>query len=229
MAGNRLLNGQTPNKRVTALDVVRDALRDAILRGDLPGDSRLIQTEIASELGVSTTPVREAMRELASDGLITLDNHRVGVVRRPDWHEMQEIVEMRRVLEPLAIARSMENITTEEIAKARELAESMASEVWDVGAWVRLNIEFHEVFHKATHSVRLGPALIALDTAAGIFAAQAQQLHPEVRERAIADHFALIEAYEAKDSVRALEIENEHVKLPLGASDLAAGKPAAAD
>ncbi|MDH3307694.1 MAG: GntR family transcriptional regulator, partial [Acidimicrobiia bacterium] len=105
----------TISPRVTAAQLVRGTLRAAIVRGDLPGDTRLVQTEIANQLGVSTTPVREAMRDLASEGLIVLDSHRIGTVRKPDWDEMVEIVEIRRSLEAVAVRRSMANITEEEM------------------------------------------------------------------------------------------------------------------
>ena len=94
-------------RRMTAVDLVLSALRAATLRGGILGDSKLIQTEIATQLGVSTTPVREAMRDLASEGLITLDSHRVETVRKPDWDEMVEIVELRRALEGIATTRAI--------------------------------------------------------------------------------------------------------------------------
>lgn len=203
------------SKRVTAVELARDALRNAILRGDLPGGTRLIQTDIANELRISTTPVREAMRELASDGLITLDSHRVGIVRKPDWHEMQDIIEMRHALESMAVSRAMAHITPKELEQARMLAEAMADEDADLGTWVQTNINFHSVFHQATRAVRLIPVLISLDNAAGVFAAQAQLSHPEVRQKGVQGHFELIEAYESKDLERAIAIEHDHSKLPL--------------
>jgi DNA-binding GntR family transcriptional regulator len=217
--GERLRFEPGLSRRVSAVDLVRDALRAAILRGDLPGGSRLVQTEIAAQLGVSTTPVREAMRDLASKGLIVLDSHRIGTVRKPDWNEMVEIVEMRRALEAVAIRRAMENITRGEIELARELANQLSEEE-DIGSWVQKNIRFHSVFHNATKTSRLGGVLLALEEAGGVFVAQAQRLHPEIRKRAIADHLALLDAFETKDTERAIEVQRGHINLPLEAYDL---------
>lgn len=207
------------SQRVTAVDLVRETLRSAILRGDLPGDTRLVQTEIASQLGVSTTPVREAMRDLASEGLITLDSHRIGTVSRPDWDEMVEIVAMRRSLERLAIERAMAHITGEQLQEARSLAGELDAEE-DLGWWVQKNRDFHTIFHRATSTRRLGNLLVALEGAGGVFVAQAQRLHPEIRKRAVADHYGLLEAYEKRDVDRAFEIQYSHISLPLEAFEL---------
>lgn len=206
----------TTSRRATAVDLVRETLRSAILRGDLPGGSRLVQTEIASQLEVSTTPVREAMRDLASEGLITLDSHRIGTVSKPDWDEMTEIVVIRRALERAAIESWMKNLTPEDAERARALADELAG-VENTGTWVQKNNEFHTIFHRAASTRRLGNILIALERAGGVFVAQAQRLVPEVRERAIADHCALLEAYEARNVDRAYEIQHDHVNLPLEA------------
>jgi DNA-binding GntR family transcriptional regulator len=207
------------SRRVTAVDLVRESLRAAILRGDLPGGTRLVQTEIASQLDVSTTPVREAMRDLASEGLITLDSHRIGTVRRPDWEEMSEIVEIRRALERVALQRAMDNITESQMEQARGLADELSEDV-DLGTWVQKNSEFHSIFHWATSTGRLANFLVALESAGGVFVAQAQRLHPDIRERAIADHYALLDAFDARDVDAAFEIQYQHVNLPLEAAKM---------
>jgi DNA-binding GntR family transcriptional regulator len=217
MAERDHLSLTTPvSRRVTAVDLVRETLRSAILRGDLPGDARLVQTEIAAQLDVSTTPVREAMRDLASEGLISLDSHRIGTVRRPDWDEMTEIVEIRRALERSAVERWMEHLTVAELNAAKTLADDLSA-IDDMGTWVQKNIEFHTIFHHATATKRLGTILTALESAGGVFVAQAQRLHPEIRARAVSDHYSLLAAYEARDIDRACEIQHDHVNLPLEA------------
>jgi DNA-binding GntR family transcriptional regulator len=221
---DRLRIDVSRSRRITAVDLVRDALRSAILRGDLAGGSRLVQTEIATQLDVSTTPVREAMRDLASEGLITLDSHRIGTVRKPDWDEMVEIVDMRRCLEEQAMRRAMAGITTDELAQAREIATDLAEEE-DVGSWVQANIRFHSIFHRATRGRRLSALLVALEEAGGVFVAQAQRLHPEIRRRAVEDHFALLDAFAAGDLDRAVEIQMRHITLPLDASEMDADHP----
>lgn len=205
--------------RVTVVDLVRDTLRAAILRGDLAGDTRLVQTDIATQLGVSTTPVREAMRDLASEGLILMDSHRIGTVRMPDWQEMVEIVEIRRALDELATRQTMANITEEELDEATRLADDLATEE-DLGSWVQKNSQFHSIFHEATRTSRLGVILRALEEAAGVFVAQAQRLHPEIRKRALVEHVALLEAYRSGDHERALAIQQGHFNLPLEFAEL---------
>lgn len=207
------------SRRVTAVELVRESLRAAILRGDLPGGTRLVQTEIASQLDVSTTPVREAMRDLASEGLITLDSHRIGTVRKPDWEEMSEIVEIRRALERVAMQRAMNNITETQLASARDLADQLAGDV-DLGTWVQRNIDFHSVFHWATSTGRLANFLVSLESAGGVFVAQAQRLHPDIRKRAVSDHYALLDAFGSGDVDAAVEIQYGHVNLPLEAAEI---------
>ena len=82
--------------RQTAHEYVREVLRRAILSGDIPVGSRLVQAELATTLEVSTTPVREALRDLASEGLIQFDPHRGAVVSELSGEELQEIYEIRR-------------------------------------------------------------------------------------------------------------------------------------
>jgi DNA-binding GntR family transcriptional regulator len=200
--------------QVTAHEFVRETLRGAILRGDLVGGTRLVQAEVARWLDVSTTPVREALRDLSTEGLIVLHNHRGGSVRELDWEEMQEIVLVRQQLEQLAVSTGVERITETELGRAEMLCELMVDEP-DLGMWVDLNRRFHFVLHDAMKSPRLIDIVKRLEESAAIFIARAQRQNPEIRRQANADHIALIAAYRRRDSTAALEIQARHLLLPL--------------
>ena len=204
-------------KRATAVTLVHDVLHSAILRGDLPGNSRLVQTEIAQQLGVSTTPVREAMRDLATAGFIVMESYKIGIVCQPGWEEMEEIVGIRRALEPMALDLAMKHADDAFLDEAEARAVELR-DISDVGTWVQMNSAFHSMFHRRTHTKRLVGLLEGLENAGGLFVAQAQRLQPEIRDRAVADHFDLIEAFRNRDLARAIEIQHEHLSLPLLAS-----------
>lgn len=82
-------------------------LRDAILQGQFgPGDS-LVISSLAEQMGLSATPLREALRNLAADGLVVLQSHGSARVAEVDLHEANEIYELRLLLEPMALERSV--------------------------------------------------------------------------------------------------------------------------
>jgi DNA-binding GntR family transcriptional regulator len=200
--------------RRTAHEFVKDSLRRAILRGDLSGGARLIQADLASMLNVSTTPVREALRDLATEGLITLDRHRGGVVRELNWEEMEEIRLIRHQLEPLAVRLVVERITEEQLGEAERLRQRMSKER-DLGNWVELNTQFHLVFHESTGVIRLISILKGFEEASTVYVAQAQRWHPEIRKRADDEHQALIEAFRARDEERAAAVMQGHAAMPI--------------
>jgi DNA-binding GntR family transcriptional regulator len=198
--------------RRTAHELVRDTLRRAILRGDLHGGARLVQADIAASLDVSTTPVREALRDLATEGLITLDRHRGGVVRELNWADMEEIAAIRAELEPLAMRLVVDRVTDADLDEAQRLVERMLG-ADDLAAWVELNAAFHSVVHDASASPRLASILRTLEDSSTIYVAQAQRWHPEIRRRAEAEHVALVEALHARDHARAVKLAADHAVL----------------
>lgn len=200
--------------RRTAHELVRDALRRAILRGDLHGGARLVQADIAASLDVSTTPVREALRDLATEGLITLDRHRGGVVRELNWADMEEIAAIRAELEPLAMRLAVEHATDTDLDEGQGLVDRMLA-ADDLTTWVELNAAFHSVVHDASASPRLASILRTLEESSTIYVAQAQRWHPEIRRRADAEHIALMNALRDRDRSRAVEIAEDHAALTL--------------
>lgn len=195
----------------TAHEFVRDTLRQAILNGDLSGGTRLVQAEIAAELEVSTTPVREALRDLAAEGLIRLDAHRGAIVHEIDLDEMQEIYELRQVLEPICMRRAAERINEEELARARALQAQMDLCKNDVGQWVQLNRDFHALLSETSRSPRLIAILQSLRDSAAVHVGLGLRSVPRQLAVGNAEHHRLLEALEARDADAAAVAILEHM------------------
>lgn len=206
----------TPEHRRTAYEFVFETLRRAILRGDLGGGTRLIQSDIASRLGVSTTPVREALRNLASSDLITLDRNRGGVVRELDWEEVRHVLLIRERLEPLVVELSAASISQEELARAELLHVRMVEEE-NLTTWVEMNSAFHAIYHSATRIPRLADLMNGFEESAARYLTQSRLWRPDLRRRANEDHRMLIDATGAGDVERALEVMAGHSAMSVAA------------
>lgn len=97
--------------RFTAHEYARDSLRRAILRGELETGSRVPQVAWAKRLEMSTTPIREALRDLATEGMVELDAHRGAFVNRLTFDQVAEIYHIRKLLEPAAMRDAARLIT----------------------------------------------------------------------------------------------------------------------
>jgi DNA-binding GntR family transcriptional regulator len=203
-----------PARTRTAYEHVRATLRTAILDRTLPAGMRLVQSELAAQLGVSTTPVREALRDLATEGLVLFDAHRGAVVRPLDIDEVREIYELRMALEPLMVARVVERITDEQLARAEELAARMRTES-DMTVWVNLNRDFHAVFSEADSQSRLAQILAGLrDNAAG-YVAVSLDARPDRVEEANVEHHEMLETFRRRDHDAAVELTLQHLRSTL--------------
>ena len=211
-----------PTERQTAHQFVHGVLRRAILNGELPGGTRLVQADIAKQLNVSTTPVREALRDLTTEGLVEFDAHRGGIVHEPDLAELDEIIELRGVLEPVSARRAVERIDEATLARAREIHEAMVIED-DLTAWIDLNRRFHRLHHAAAGSPRLLAMIAGLQDATAVYLSRAARYHSEIRERGQQDHLAILDALERRDGERLAGLLLRHIQLPreLGADRIA--------
>ena len=133
-------------RRITA-DYVAEALREAIHRGDLADGAVLNQAAIASHFGVSRVPVREAMRQLQAEGLITTRAHRLAVVRSLSLDRIVEIYDLRALLEGYVIERAVPNIDAPLLKKLNALEKDMRT-VSDHARWLELNARFHQMLYE---------------------------------------------------------------------------------
>jgi DNA-binding GntR family transcriptional regulator len=198
-------------ERRTAHQLVLETLRRAILTGRIPGGTRLVQADLAEQMQVSTTPVREALRDLATEGLIKLDAHRGAEVKTLNRDEVSEIYRLRRILEPEAMRLAVARISDEEVSTAAAI-QARADHEQDTAAWVELNQQFHNVFVTAAHSSRLAGILRGLHDAAGMYVAATLLLDADRRSEANREHGEVLAAVRRRDAQAAADIQLAHVQ-----------------
>lgn len=200
-------------RRRTAHEFVRETLKQAILGGKLPAGTRLVQSDLAEQLDVSTTPIREALRDLASEGLVNFDPHRGAIVHELDPDELDEVSELRAVLEPLGIRKAIENLDEDDLAEMRQLHQQMEDEE-TLATWLELNRRFHLIIHEATGSQRLHAMLARLQDATTMYIGQAARVQPQVIQTSNEEHGLLLGAFERRDGETASEIIVQHITTP---------------
>lgn len=198
----------------TASEFVADALRRAIVTGELAGGMRLGLADVADAFQVSTTPVREALRELSFHGIVQFDPYRGGTVNVVSEAEMRQIVRIRQVLEPLAVRDAIEGMTGEVLEQAGSVLEMMSpASDWDV--WVEANRTFHQTLYSAAGSRRLTGIIKSLQDPTVMFVSGALERHPELRSRADLEHRKLLQAMREGDVTAAVELTLAHLTIPL--------------
>jgi DNA-binding GntR family transcriptional regulator len=204
--------------RQTAYEYVLGVLRRAILNGELSTGSRLVQAELAAMLDVSTTPVREALRDLATEGLVQFDPHRGAIVAELSADDVLDIYEIRMVLEPLAMRQAVPNISEALIARLRKLHESMEADPQSFD-WVDRNRVFHMAVYETAASPRLATIIRNLQDASVMYIGASLQSQPSLRDEANHDHAAILDALEKKDADAAVEALEHHLRTSIDAFD----------
>lgn len=149
--------GAEMNEYLPLRDVVFQTLRQAILRGELKPGERLMEVRLAKKLGVSRTPIREAIRKLELEGLVLMIPRRGAEVAEITEKSMRDVLEVRRALEVLAVSLSCDRISGEQIEALKEAAEefdrSLTSD--DVTWTAEADVHFHDIIYRSTDNQRL--------------------------------------------------------------------------
>lgn len=209
-----------PGRSRTAHEYALTTLRSAILSGALAGGTRLVQTKLAAELDLSTTPLREALRDLAMEGLVVFDPHRGAVVRALDIDEVREIYELRMTLEPIMVRRIAERITDAQLDHAEELATRMQTET-NLSAWVDLNRGFHAIFSEPDSQSKLAGILATLRDSASAYVSLSLEARPQQVPEANVEHTELIRLYRKRDTEAVVGLTLQHLRSTLAAIEAA--------
>ena len=196
----------------SVVDQVHGELLERIVAGELPPGARLRQEALAEELGVSRTPLREALARLVSEGLVEFVPNRGATVARRDFSDMEEAWRARLVIEPGAARMAAERRDPVALERMRETVSRQRSVADDITASFALNRDFHLGLVAAsgnTHLLQFCELLWLSRIGVPIFARQARD-----REQVLAwadDHEAIGNAVAAGSGARAERLTREHI------------------
>lgn len=204
----------------TKADHAYTRVRELILSGDLAPGTVLPQASLAAAIGMSTTPLREALRRLAQEGLVDLDAHRDARVRPLDATEARDLLELRRTLDPMAAALAAERRTDDDLAAIRAALDGLeALPDEPTPAQLDHHFRFHAAIHRASHNALLADILHGLWTKTDRYRVDALATGRTDEERAArtVEHRLLFEAVRDADTAAAADLTRRHVEGSLGA------------
>jgi DNA-binding GntR family transcriptional regulator len=188
-----------------------ERLREAIATGRLKPGTRVLESDLATLLGMSRTPIREAIAALETDGLVSTDGARGRVVTKLDYQSVMELYVVREALETTAAALAARNASEMEILALREMLELEAKILDDPGKLVDHNRRFHEAIYHCSHNRYLLRMLQYIRT--GMMLLQpAGRFGKERRETGLAEHRAIVDAIASRDPAAAEVAIRNHVR-----------------
>ena len=145
------------NEYLPLRDVVFNTLRQAILRGELKPGERLMEIQLANKLGVSRTPIREAIRKLELEGLVLMIPRKGAEVAQITEKSLRDVLEVRRALEELAVQLACDRMTAKGLEELKQAAEEFEAVLVnnDITVVAEADVAFHDVIYMATDNQKL--------------------------------------------------------------------------
>jgi DNA-binding GntR family transcriptional regulator len=188
-----------------------ESITGAIVERRLMPGTKLVEQQIADIFGVSRTVVRQALNQLKSDRLVTLEPARGAFVAKPSPQEAREVFEVRAMLEAAMVKQLCARITDAQVAELREhlAAEAQAVARTDVSGRTRLLADFHVVLARMLGNAVLADLLEDLLTRSSLIALMYQSSHSA--EHSQAEHVAIVDALEKRDPRAAVKLLEAHL------------------
>lgn len=188
------------------------ALRERILRGDYPEGEPLRQDALADQLGVSRIPVREALRQLEAEGLVTFNPHRGAVVSSLSLDEIDELFELRAQIECDLLGRAIPQMNDEQLERAKDVLDEFqdALDAGEATRWGPLNWHFHAALYApAERNFTMGVLQKLHQHSDRYFRMQVLLTHGGTR--ANKEHREIIDAVARKDVLTACRLMRAHI------------------
>jgi DNA-binding GntR family transcriptional regulator len=198
--------------RKTVTELAVDALRERILNGAYPEGAALRQDALAAELGVSRIPVREALRQLEAEGLVSFQPHYGAVVSTLSLAEIEELFELRALVESDLVRRAVPRLSPDELRRAEEILDAYdaAFRAGQTAEWGALNWRFHSTLLAAAgRPLSLGVAQTLHTQSERYTRLQLVLTHGETR--ASGEHREMLAAAAARDAERTARLLSGHI------------------
>ena len=194
-------------------DIVFETLREAIINQTLKPGERLMEIQLAEEMGVSRTPVREAIRKLELEGLVVMVPRKGAYVAGISMKDIHEVYELRSALEALAASLAAVRITDEELEEMERQMVKEAKETEDnnLQGIVSIDTTFHDLLYQAAHNQRLVQFINILQEQLQRFRS-ATLSRPGRSKYALEEHKKIVEALANKDAKLAAKLATEHIE-----------------
>ncbi|MGH9592383.1 MAG: GntR family transcriptional regulator [Bryobacteraceae bacterium] len=203
----------SPIPRQSLSSAVAERLRDKIIRGELQEGEQLRQDAIAREFDVSRIPVREALRQIEAEGLIKIVAHRGAVVSALSPDEIEELFEMRVLLECEVLRLSVPHLTEADLQRAAVIMgnfEKALQQEDDVRAWGRLNGQFHSTLYVRANRPHFLSVIQLINNNADRYT-RLQLYLTRAFDRANDEHRQLLEFCRAKNTEAACQLLARHI------------------
>ena len=201
------------NEYLPLRDVVFNTLRQAILRGEFKPGERLMEIQLANKLGVSRTPIREAIRKLELEGLVIMIPRKGAEVADITEKSLRDVLEVRKALEELAVQLACEKITQEELEeleKAGENFKKVLNRSKDITEVAEADVRFHDVIYMATDNQKL--ILLLNNLREQMYRYRVEYLkREEAYPQLIAEHAAIIEYISKGEKKAATDVMCKHI------------------
>jgi DNA-binding GntR family transcriptional regulator len=183
-------------KHLTLREKILEAIRDAIISGELKPGEKVAEPELAERFGISRTPIREAFRQLESEGYLTVIPRKGAVVASFSQRDVEEFYAIKSILEGYAARRACAKLTTREIDKLQSINDKLhlLAEEGDVKHFFKVHNNFHELFVRAADNEKLTEMIINLVERFQLLRIASLSI-PGRMEFSVKEHQKIIEAF----------------------------------
>jgi len=199
--------------RQSLTSAVADKLREQIIRGEITEGTQLRQDAIATQYKASRIPVREALRQLDAEGMITIIPNRGAIVPALSPADIEELFNIRALLEPEGLKRSIPLLMEEDLSQAEAILRKFVDELKraeHLSAWGRLNWQFHSTLYSRANQPRFLSIIRNVNNSGERYTRLQLYLTRGI-ERANEEHRQLLDLCRAREARSAAKLLREHI------------------